>query len=154
MLIIYGWRRTAQVLAVLTLVCQRCSSPAEHVLRRITTKVTLFFIPLFPVSRKHILTCTACNGDNKLTKEQAEQLAVSAQPAPQQQYVGPPTPPSQPAYGQPQYPAGPPPMRYPQQPGPYGGQPGYQQGPPPMRQPYPGQPGHPQQGGYPYPPTR
>ena len=80
MFIIYGWKRYAQVLAVLTLVCQHCSAPAEHVLRRLTTKVTLFFIPLFPISRRHTLICTACRGENKVSREQADQLAASAQP--------------------------------------------------------------------------
>ncbi len=145
MFIIYGWKRYAQVLAVLTLVCQHCSAPAEHVLRRLTTKVTLFFIPLFPISRRHTLICTACRGENKVSREQADQLAASAQP-----YAGPPAPPHEPAYGQ-RYQAGPPPM---QQPGPYGNQPpyGYQPGQPPMgQQQYPGPtppPGYPQQ---PYP---
>jgi hypothetical protein len=113
-MIIYGWRRYVQVLAALMLVCQRCSRPAEHVLRRFTTKVTLFFIPLFPVSRSHTLTCGACNGEFRISREQAKHLAASA--GPQQQCAGPPA--QQPAYGQPAPgPYGGPPGAYPQQPG-------------------------------------
>ena len=172
-MIIYGWKRYAQVLAVLTLVCQQCHLPAEHVLRRLTTKVTLFFIPLFPISRRHTLTCGACQGENKVSREQAEQLMAGGvqqsptpQPQPQQQFAGPP----QPGAGQPRYQPGPPPQQpmrppMPAPPGPYGGQPphGYQQGPPPGQRPHPGQhqpaayppPGFPQRnGGHPYPPGR
>src|SRR4030081_2127343 len=115
-MLIYGWKRYVQVLAVLTLVCQQCAIPAEHVLRRLTTKVTLFFVPLFPISRKHTLTCTACEATNKLSREQAEQLVASGQQAPAAQqpphHSAPPPPPPQPAYGAPQQPAGPPPMQH------------------------------------------
>jgi hypothetical protein len=135
MFLIYGWKQYVRVLGVLMLVCQQCTRPAEHVLRRFTTKVTLFFIPLFPVGRKHTLQCTACEAEVKISKEQAEQLAMSV--AVQQ---GPPQPPPmpqpQPAYGYRQPGPPPPPMQqpYPQQP-PYP-PPGYQQGP---RPPYPPQ---------------
>jgi hypothetical protein len=180
-MIIYGWKRYVQVLAVLTLVCQQCALPAEHVLRRLTTKVTLFFIPLFPVSRRHTLACTACAAENKISREQADQLLASGAEQPPAQYAGPPTPPPQPAHGGPRYQSGPPLTQQPQQPQrpqqpmpaqpgqygaqpPYGGQPAYQPGLPPMQRPYPGPPqpaaypppaGHPQQQhGYPHPPGR
>jgi len=183
-MIIYGWKRYAQVLAVLTLVCQQCAIPAEHVLRRLTTKSTLFFIPLFPISRRHTLTCSSCQSEQKLTREQATHLATSApqptppqqpqHPAPQPQHAGPqpqyagpqpqhPGPPPQPAYAQPPYQPGPPrpqptpgPYAAPP-PGPYGAPPPYAGQPslPPLQRPYPGPPQHP--AGYPqhpYPPAR
>jgi hypothetical protein len=146
-MIIYGWKRYVRVLAVLTLVCQQCATPAEHVLRRLTTKVTLFFIPLFPISRRHTLACTGCNAENKISREQADQLLASSAQQPQAQHAGPPPQPG--PYGAQS---------------PYGGQPAHQPGLPPMQRPYPGPPqpagypppaGHPQQpGGYPYPPGR
>lgn len=163
-MIIYGWKQYVRVLAVLTLVCGQCAIPAEHVIRRLTTKFTLFWIPLFPIGRKHTMICTGCEAETKISREQAEQLAMSggqpaphAGPPPMQQHLPPqplpqrPVPQPQPAFGPPpQYQAGPPPMR-PQHTGPqqpygappqFGGQPGY----PGPRPGYP-QPGY--QGGPP-----
>ncbi|HEY0449059.1 zinc-ribbon domain-containing protein, partial [Actinophytocola sp.] len=116
-MIIYGWKQYLQVLAVLQLVCSQCGNSAEHVLRKITTKFTLFWIPLFPIGRKHTLVCAACECEQKVSKEQAMQLAASGggmpgpgmpapgMPAPQpatgpQPSFGPPSGP-QPAYGPP-----------------------------------------------------
>jgi hypothetical protein len=166
-MIIYGWKQYAQVLAVLTLVCKQCAMPAEHVVRRITTKFTLFFIPLFPVGRKHTLTCSSCEAVVKVSREHADQLAMGGgQPAQvQAPFTGPPNPapqhssappmqgppPMQPPM-RPQY--GPPPVQYgPPQPQ-YGPpQPQYQRGPAPMpmHQPYQPSPQPVPNGGYPPP---
>lgn len=160
-MIIYGWKRYARVLALLTLVCQQCAIPSEHVLRRLTTKFTLFWIPLFPINRKHTLFCTSCQHEVKVPREQAQQLAASGgQPAPQPHGGPPPGPPApQPAYGpQPPVPAG---YGPPQQ----GGRPPMRmQGPPPPRpgQPHPGQqpyptapyPGRPPYAAHPGPPPQ
>jgi hypothetical protein len=154
-MIIYGWKRYVKMLAVLMLVCQHCAMPSEHVIRRLTTKFTLFFIPLFPIGRKHTMICTACQAESKISRQQAEELAAGAgQPAPHpgRQPMQPPPvqhlPQPQPAYGppqgQPQFHPGQPPMRPPvpgpQQPygpqPPFMGQPGYQAQP----MPYQGQP--------------
>jgi hypothetical protein len=51
----------------------------------------LFFVPLFPFSTKFTTQCTFCGAEQKITKEQAEQLQAQAQAAGGQQ-----------AYGQPQ----------------------------------------------------
>jgi hypothetical protein len=145
-LIIYGWKQYALVLAVLRLACSQCGNAAEHVLSRLTTKFTLFWIPLFPIGRKYTLFCTACECEQKVPKEQALRMAASApqaghpapQPAfapqasfaPQPGYGPPPGPRPAPAFGQPQPAVG------------YG-------------QPYPPQPGYPPQQAYPaqqYPP--
>ncbi|HWM03453.1 MAG TPA: hypothetical protein VNP92_14065, partial [Actinophytocola sp.] len=37
----------------------------------------MFWIPLLPINRRHRLTCSACQLDQKITKEQAEQLAAT-----------------------------------------------------------------------------
>jgi hypothetical protein len=82
-LIIYGVKQYVQVLAVLQLVCGQCGNAAEHVLRKLTMKFTLFWIPLFPVNRKQTLFCTACECEQKLPKEQAMRLAAGGAPRPQ-----------------------------------------------------------------------
>lgn len=95
-MLIWGWRTTVLQLAMLNLVCGRCHNPSAHALRRRVTKFTLFFIPLFPISRKHLLQCTFCGVEQQIDKAQADQLlAPAVQPAPQ------PGQSPQPAPGQP-----------------------------------------------------
>jgi hypothetical protein len=64
------------------------------VLRKLTTKVTLFWIPLFPISRKHTLYCPACESEERVPKEQALAMAAGGPQAagfpPQQPGYGPP----------------------------------------------------------------
>lgn len=73
-MIIFGTKGYLYQLAILTLVCGRCGNPAAHALRKRVTKFTLFFVPLFPVSTKYATQCTFCGAEQKVTKEQAEQL--------------------------------------------------------------------------------
>ena len=88
-LLIWGTRRYVQQLLMTMLVCNNCHNPAAHALRKFTTKFTLFFIPLFPVSSRHQLQCTYCGFASELAKEQAQALvaqhAAAQQPADQQQ---------------------------------------------------------------------
>jgi hypothetical protein len=89
-MIIFGTRGYLYQLAILTLVCGHCGNPAAHTLRKRVTKFTLFFVPLFPISTKYTTQCTFCGLEQKITKEQADQLlAQAAAPGGQ-------------AYGQPQ----------------------------------------------------
>ncbi|MCA1655816.1 MAG: zinc ribbon domain-containing protein, partial [Pseudonocardiaceae bacterium] len=76
-MIIYGWRQYIQVLGVLHLVCGQCGNSAEQVLRKLTTKFTLFWIPLFPINKKHTLTCTVCESEQKVPGAQAQQLLAT-----------------------------------------------------------------------------
>ncbi|WP_107655034.1 zinc ribbon domain-containing protein [Nocardia suismassiliense] len=78
-MVIFGWRQYAHRLAVLTMVCTSCGNPAAHILRKLVTKFTLFFVPLIPLSTKHSLQCTWCGAESKLTKQQATELAGRAQ---------------------------------------------------------------------------
>ncbi|MFL5713895.1 MAG: zinc-ribbon domain-containing protein [Chloroflexota bacterium] len=136
-MIIWGWRQYVQTVAMLTLVCGRCGNPSAHALRRFTTKFTLFFVPLFPVNRRHEVQCTFCGATNKVSRDQARAMQEQGdgQQAAQQ--------PQQPGFPQPafhQQPAQPPmPPVPPMPPGPqapYGQpQPGQQPG-------WPGGPGH------------
>jgi hypothetical protein len=81
-MLIYGWKQYVQVLAVLQLVCAQCGNASEHVLRKFITKFTLFWIPLFPISKKHTLFCPACEHEQKIPAAQAQQLmATGGMPA-------------------------------------------------------------------------
>ncbi|WP_405162148.1 zinc ribbon domain-containing protein [Nocardia sp. NBC_01499] len=73
-MLIWGWRQYVHRLAVLTLVCGRCGNPAAHVLHKLVTKFTLFFIPLFPISTKHSLQCTWCGAESNLVQQQVTEL--------------------------------------------------------------------------------
>jgi hypothetical protein len=72
--IIFGTKGYLYQLAILTLVCSHCGNPSAHTLKKRVTKFTLFFVPLFPFSTKYMTQCTFCGAEQKLTKEQAEQL--------------------------------------------------------------------------------
>ncbi len=73
-MIIFGTKGYLYQLAMLTLVCGHCGNPSAHALRKRVTKFTLFFVPLFPFSTKYSTQCTFCGAEQKVTKEQAEQL--------------------------------------------------------------------------------
>ena len=77
-MIIFGTKGYLYQLAILTLVCGHCGNPSAHTLRKRVTKFTLFFVPLFPFSTKYATQCTFCGAEQKLTKEQAEQLTAQA----------------------------------------------------------------------------
>ena len=78
-MIIFGFRGKVFQLAMVTFVCGNCSNQAAQALRKVVNKFTLFFIPLFPVSTKYFTQCTFCGVENRLTKEQADQvLAMGA----------------------------------------------------------------------------
>ncbi|WP_221353723.1 zinc-ribbon domain-containing protein [Streptomyces beigongshangae] len=83
-MIIFGTKGYLHQLAILTLLCGQCGNPAAHTLSKRVTKFTLFFVPLFPVSTKHTTQCTFCGAQQKITKEQAEQLQVQAAHGPAQ----------------------------------------------------------------------
>lgn len=89
-MIIFGTRAYLYQLAILTLVCGHCGNPAAHTLRKRVTKFTLFFVPLFPIAVKHTLQCTFCGMEQKVAKEQAEQLQAQAAGAPGGQPYGQP----------------------------------------------------------------
>lgn len=60
-------------LGVLSLVCGFCKvQAAQRILKRVT-KFTLFFIPLFPVSTRHFVTCVNCGGTTEIAKQQVDQ---------------------------------------------------------------------------------
>jgi hypothetical protein len=75
LLIIFGTRRYIEQLAMLTLSCPHCGSRSAHPLRRLLTKFTLFFIPLFVVRTEYSVQCTYCGVTSRLSKQQASELA-------------------------------------------------------------------------------
>lgn len=95
LVIVFGTKGYLYQLAILTLVCGSCSTPAAHTLRKRVTKFTLFFVPLFPISTKYATQCTFCGAEQKVTREQAEQLQTQAAGVPGGQPYGQPQQPYQ-----------------------------------------------------------
>jgi len=92
--LIVGMSMKTVLLALLTYVCERCGTTAPHEVTRQVRRITVFFIPLFPVSTKHRDTCTACGRVIDVSPEQAE-WAVSQSSSPGRT-VNPPAPASSP----------------------------------------------------------
>ena len=76
MLILFGTRSRVRVMAMVTFLCRTTNQSAAHRLSQITRWFTLFFIPVFPIGRRYVLTCIACGQSSKLTKEQADEIVA------------------------------------------------------------------------------
>ena len=120
-MVIWGYRTRMFQLVLATFLCGRCGNPAAHAVLKRVTKFTLFFIPLFPISVKYLTQCTFCGGQNRITREQADQIVAQQQGGPEQRGQGQPGQPGQypqqpqsGPYPQPQYPQGQQPGQYPQ----------------------------------------
>jgi zinc-ribbon family len=77
-LVIFGFRAYIRSLAIVTLVCTRCGNPAAHRVIERVRKFTLFFVPLFPVSKTRSVTCTYCGQFSAISAEQADQYVAAA----------------------------------------------------------------------------
>ena len=75
--VIWGFRRYVTALGMLTLVCGHCQRPTAHPLRKVVTKFTLFWVPLFPTSTKYVLQCTFCGYAQQIGQDEADRLLAS-----------------------------------------------------------------------------
>ncbi|MET1052921.1 MAG: zinc-ribbon domain-containing protein [Mycetocola sp.] len=71
MLLIFGTTIRNRVLTLVRFICEYCRMDADQQVTENATKVSVFFVPLFTVSRRYSVTCTRCGGTTALTKEQA-----------------------------------------------------------------------------------
>ena len=71
MLLIFGTTLRDRVLAVVSFVCEYCRTPASQEVIESATRFSVFFIPLFTVSRRYVVVCSNCGGITALTREQA-----------------------------------------------------------------------------------
>jgi hypothetical protein len=74
--VIWGFRRYLTQLAIVTLVCGHCQRPTAHPVRKVVTRFTLFWIPLFATSKKYLLQCTFCGHAQYVAQDEAERLAT------------------------------------------------------------------------------
>ena len=58
--------------------CRRCLQRRRHDLIQRTEWGTVFFVPIVPLKRERILTCSFCGLSTNLTKPEAEKLAAES----------------------------------------------------------------------------
>lgn len=79
MFIVYGTRRMKKTLAHSGLLtCTTCSQPNYFEVVRERVWVTLFWIPIFPVSSKYFQVCPHCSCAYPMDKRDAKALAQAA----------------------------------------------------------------------------
>ncbi|GAA3343669.1 hypothetical protein GCM10020358_43840 [Amorphoplanes nipponensis] len=77
MFLIFGLKSSERRLAAPTLLHAYCGATVAQVLIRVTTKFSLFFIPLFPVRpARYYLQCTNCGVTQQVDSREADRLAV------------------------------------------------------------------------------
>ena len=72
MILIFGLRSARSVIAVVPLVCRRCAVRADQRVVRRVLRLTVFFIPVLPVWTSHLLQCSNCGAETRVSAEQAE----------------------------------------------------------------------------------
>ena len=71
MLLIFGTTVRDRVLVVVHFLCEYCRVHASQDVIESATKLSIFFLPLFTVSRRYLVVCRNCGGATALTREQA-----------------------------------------------------------------------------------
>ncbi len=79
MLLIFGTRAYATVLAMVRFVCSVCHVDAAQRVVREATKFTFFFIPTFTVSTRHYTVCTNCGASISISAGKADEYARGPQ---------------------------------------------------------------------------
>ena len=79
-MLIFGLGVSEVLLATLFFVCETCGNNAAHQLVKRVRKLSLFFIPLFPVGTRYIDNCSACGRMLEVSREQAESAARQSGP--------------------------------------------------------------------------
>ncbi|OYN95811.1 zinc-ribbon domain-containing protein [Enemella evansiae] len=79
MLILFGTKGFAEIVATLMYSCRRCGNQPLTLVKH-GSKFTLFFIPLFTVSTRWSLVCNFCREEYQISAEEAQhhrQVAAS-----------------------------------------------------------------------------
>jgi uncharacterized Zn finger protein len=72
MILLFGTRMSASLIALVSFVCPFCSKDVPQRVLKLVNRFTLFFVPLFPVSTRYQNECTNCGGVTDITREQAD----------------------------------------------------------------------------------
>ena len=71
MFLIFGVTPRERVLATVAFACEYCGTHATQHVSESASRLSLFFIPLFAVSRRYFVVCSNCGGTTTLTRDQA-----------------------------------------------------------------------------------
>jgi hypothetical protein len=71
-MIIFGTSSRVTLLAIINFVCGNCHQPAAQRVFIRVLRFSLFFIPLFPLSKSRYVDCVYCGASTAITKEQAD----------------------------------------------------------------------------------
>jgi hypothetical protein len=78
MLIIFGFKTAVRMLGVVTVTCRRCGNPVAHRLEERRRVVTLFFVPILPLGRRTVITCTYCGVTSEVEADHVPVLVAQA----------------------------------------------------------------------------
>jgi len=81
--IIYGYRTSNKIMGKMPMVCPKCQQQGAQTIVRSRRMLTLFWIPLFPISKNTITRCGQCGAQMKIDNKQADAY-FAQQPAAQQ----------------------------------------------------------------------
>ncbi len=77
-ILLFGTRAYIDPIVTVTFVCAFCGlSVPQQVYRRVN-RFTLFFLPLFTLSRRHFVECSNCGGTTQITEQQAHLMQRQA----------------------------------------------------------------------------
>jgi hypothetical protein len=71
MILLFGTRAMLAIINVVTFVCGYCGVHADQRVTMRSTRLTLFFVPLFPLSRSYFNECSNCGAITPLSSAQA-----------------------------------------------------------------------------------
>ena len=71
-MIIYGARTASKVMGQTRQVCQKCQRETAHSVVRNRRWMTLFFVKVFPVSKKTVMRCSVCGTQTQVDNAQAD----------------------------------------------------------------------------------
>lgn len=75
MLLLFGLKTVLRALPARQATCRYCGRHGEHSLEERASKFTLFFIPVFTVSRQSRITCSNCGQRSSLSRRGMKALA-------------------------------------------------------------------------------
>lgn len=71
MILVFGTRAFEAVMAIVAFACSYCGVNAPQSVIKRVVRLTLFFVPLFPVSTSYRNECSNCGGVTRLSRAQA-----------------------------------------------------------------------------------
>ena len=71
MFLIFGVTPSERVLTVVAFVCEYCGLHATQHVVESASRLSVFFLPLFALSRRYFVVCANCGGTTPLTWDQA-----------------------------------------------------------------------------------